>query len=63
MLPLRRRQNPNLNVRRRQTLQLSQQAIGKFLGQRGAAGQDYAAVQSGPQVEIRALDGVDDEVV
>jgi len=63
MLPLRWRQNPDLNVRRRQTLQLSQQAIGKFLGQGRTARKDDAAVQGGAQVEIGAFDGVDDEVV
>jgi len=63
MFPFRRRQNPNLDIRRRQTLQLTQQAVGELLGQRGAAGQNDAAVKGGPQVEIGSFDGVDDEVV
>ena len=60
---IRDSQNPDLNIRRRQALQLTQQTVGELLGQRGAAGQDDAAVQSGAQVEIGALDRVDDEVV
>jgi len=63
MLPFRRRQNSNLDIRRRQTLQLTQQAVRKLLGQRGAAREDNAAIQGGAEIEIGAFDGVDNEVM
>ena len=63
VLPLRWRKDLYPHVLDRQLLQLRQQPVAEALGQRAAARQHNVAVERLAQVQVRPVDGVDDNLV
>ena len=63
VLPFRRRKDLDARLLDGEVLELVQQPVGKGLGQGGAAGEHDVGEEVLAQVEIGAVDGVDDDLV